>query len=236
MPLDGFSFQWASYQAFFREVGEEPAVGEGSTTYWYAPQAARAIYQRYPAARFILMLRDPADRFFSHYLTTRWTAPLASCRDFFALALERRQGWGFVLDMGQYATNLRRFLEYFPRDQFSIHLYEDFCSDPNRVCREISSFLGVDADHPVDTSERVNEPMLPRSAALHALRLSWAGSSRLLRIVPDRWREALRRLYREPRSRVIMDVEDRRAIIEYYRDEIVQTSELIGRDLSSWLE
>jgi hypothetical protein len=32
-----------------------------------------------------------------------------------------------------------------------------------------------------------------------------------------------------------MDPADRRAIIDHYRDEILQTSELIGRDLSAWL-
>lgn len=33
-----------------------------------------------------------------------------------------------------------------------------------------------------------------------------------------------------------MDAADRRKVIAYYRGEILQTSDLIGREPSSWLE
>jgi len=32
-----------------------------------------------------------------------------------------------------------------------------------------------------------------------------------------------------------MDAADRRMAIDYYRDEILRTADLIGRDLSAWL-
>ena len=234
-PVNGLALHWDSYQALFDDARDQLAVGEGSTAYWSAPGAPGAIRDRFPAARFILMLRNPADRFFSQYLSMRWSKPLRTCRDCFVLARERHEEWGAVLDLGCYATHLRRFFGYFPRRQFSTHLYEDFCADPQAVCREIFAFLGVDADHPVDVSGRANEPILPRSSILHALRQSIARPYALSTMVPPRWREPLRRLYRKPRSREAMDPADRRAIIDYHRDEILQTSELIGRDLSSWL-
>jgi hypothetical protein len=33
-----------------------------------------------------------------------------------------------------------------------------------------------------------------------------------------------------------MDAADRRMVIDFYRDEIERASELIGRDLSAWLQ
>lgn len=236
LPLDGFAFEWSSYEALFAGLRDELAVGDCSTTYWYAPRAPGAIADRFPDARFVLILRNPADRFFSQYLTTRLNAPLASCREFFAMACDRRDGWGLVLDMGRYATNLKRFFRCFARRQFSIHLYEDFCRDPRSVCMKIFDFLGIDTSHPVDLSARVNEPILPRWPIVQALRARFGSSFPLSGRLPPRLLNTFRGLYFKPRSREAISLADRRAIIDCYRDEILETSALIGRDLTSWLD
>ena len=235
IPDDGFAFDCRSYAALFSYARGEHAIGDCSTTYWYAPRAASAIAERYPDARVVLILRNPADRFFSQYLTTRMSAPLASCRDYFAMARDRTDGWGWVLDMGRYATNLKRFFSHFQRWQFQIHLYEDFCRDPRSVCTSIFEFLGVAADVPIDLTARTNEPRLPRWPALQALRSTLGGSYSLHTRLPRPLSHALRRIYFKPRSRESMSLDDRRIITEFYRDEILETSSLIGRDLTPWL-
>jgi hypothetical protein len=233
-PEHGFALEWPHYEALFRAVRHERAIGEGSVNYWWAPGAPRAIRDRFPDARFVLMLRDPADRLFSQYLAMRWTNPLLTFAEHIALGLERRDGWGIVMDVGRYSTHLERFLGHFPREQFSIHLYEDFCADPAEVCRKILSFLGVDHDQPIDVSRRINAPQLPRWPRLLAL-LRSMGSRGLSRWVPSAWREQFRRVNSGPRSREIMSAADRRVLVEHYRDDIRKTAILIDRDLSAWL-
>ena len=203
--------------------------------YWWAPGAPSAIRERFPDARFVVMLRDPADRLFSQYLVTRWADPLRTLGDYIALGLQRRDGWGVVMDVGHYATHLERFFSHFRREQFSIHLYEDFCADPLAVCRDILAFLGVDPDHPIDVSGRINAPQLPRAPRLHAALRSLGGSRGVSRWVPRQWREPLRRMFRGPRSREVMSAADRRVLLDHYRDEIEKTAKLIDRDLSQWL-
>jgi hypothetical protein len=234
-PDEGFALKWRHYEALFRAVRGERAIGEGSVTYWWAPGAPRAIQGRFPEARFVLILRNPAERFFSQYLATRWAAPRRTFGDCIALGLERRDGWGVVLDVGRYATHLERFFGCFPREQFSIHLYEDFCASPHAVCRAIFAFLGVDPDQPIDVSLRINEPSLPRSPLLHAALLSLGAQRGVLKWVPGPWREPLRGLFRGRRSREVMLPEDRRVLTEHYRSDVEKTAKLIGRDLSSWL-
>jgi hypothetical protein len=46
---------------------------------------------------------------------------------------------------------------------------------------------------------------------------------------------ALRRLYNRGRESFPLDPDDRRMAIDYYRDEILRTADLLGRDLSAWL-
>jgi len=234
-PEHGFALEWADYEALFRGVREQRAIGDGSVSYWLAPGAPGAIRERFPDARFVVMLRNPADRLFSQYLEMRWAHPLRTFDEFLALGLERRDGLGVAMDVGYYATHLERFLSHFPREQFSIHLYEDFSADPRSVCRDIFAFLGVDPDHPVDVSQRINAPQLPRWPRLHAALRSIGATQALWRRVPRRWRERVRGVYSAPRSRQTLSAANRRVVVEHYRYEIQETAKLIDRDLSPWL-
>jgi hypothetical protein len=46
---------------------------------------------------------------------------------------------------------------------------------------------------------------------------------------------ALREFCHRQRRDFAMDPDDRRTMIDYYRDEILCTADPIGRDLSAWL-
>lgn len=233
-PQHGFALEWAHYEALFRDVREERAIGEGSVNYWWAPGAPGAIREKFPDARFVLVLRNPADRLFSEYLAMRWAYPLRAFDEHIALSLGRRDLPGVVMDAGYYATHLERFLSHFPREQFSIHLYEEFSANPQSVCRKIFAFLGVDADHPIDVSQRINAPRLVRWPLLHAV-LSTGAMREIWRRLPRRWRESIRGVYGRHRSLEVMSAADRRVLVEHYRDEIQRTAKLIDRDLSPWL-
>lgn len=230
-PRHGLALEWGDYDALFRDAREQRAIGEGSVSYWWAPGAPAAIRAKFPDARFVVMLRNPADRLFSDYLAMRWAHPLRTFAEHIALKL-RDDGSGMMTDAGNYATHLERFFTHFPREQFSIHCYEDFSANPRSVCREIFAFLDVDPDRAIDVSLRINAPQLPRwprlHAALHKTNAMW-------KWVPSRWRECVRGAYRGSRSQEIMSAADRRVLVEHYREQIQRTAKLIDRDLSVWL-
>jgi hypothetical protein len=84
-------------------------------------------------------------------------------------------------------------------------------------------------------SQRHNETLIPRFPAIHRLRVKLFGDGPAISWLPARVRNAVRRLYKRPPGRVALDADDRRMVIEHYRDEILRTGDLIGRDLSAWL-
>jgi hypothetical protein len=234
-PDEGFALEWPHYEALFRDVRNERAIGEGSVSYWWAHGAPRAIHDRFPDARFVVILRNPADRLFSEYLALRWVYPLRAFDEHIALGPGRRDARGVGIDSGYYATHLERFFTHFRREQFRIHLYEDFCADPRSVCRDVLAFLGVDPDHPIDVSQRINAPRLPRWPRLHVALRSIGATRALWRRMPHGWRERVRGAYTRPRSQEVMSAAHRRMLVEHYRDEIQMTAKLIDRDLSQWL-
>jgi hypothetical protein len=234
--------KWEDYLRLFQNVRDQIAIGEASVSYIWLPSAAPAIHRTLPQARLIFLLRDPAERLYTLYLLALRTAPWTRFRDWVHQAMQakpdRRQGMQrhpIPLDCGLYATHLQRFFDVFPREQIRIYLYESYRADARSVLRDIFGFLGVNADHPIDMSRRHNETMMPRFPALHRLRRRLVGNAPLTAWMPPLAAQALSGFYNRTKGGSVLDPADRRLVIDYYRDEILRTQDLIGRDLSTWL-
>jgi len=237
-PVRYWVTEWDDYVELFRNVRDQIAIGEASASYIWFPSAAPAIRSRLPGARLIFLLRDPAERLFSAYLATLGRDPRVTFRAWVLKAMnDRGQAvhHPVPLDGGLYATHLQRFFDRFPPDQVRVYLYEAFRADAAAVLRDILAFLGVDPDQPIDVSRRHNETMVPRFPALDRLRRRILGNASLTWWLPAPAGRALRELYHRRKRAFPMDPDDRRMVIDYYRDEILRAADLIGRDLSAWL-
>lgn len=234
--------RWDDYVSLFQNVRDHVAIGEASVSYLLFPSAARAIRSTLPGVRLIFLLRDPTERLYSAYLKALRSDPDFTFRSWvlkeMKLSGDRRlevHRFPIPLDGGLYATQLGRFLDVFPRDQVRIYLYESYRAEPRAVLRDILVFLGVDPNHPLDTSRRHNETLVPRFPAITRLRRRFLGNLPLIAWLPAPAGNALRKLYLRTKGGFAIDPNDRRMVIDYYRDEIRRTEDLIGRDLSAWL-
>ncbi|MFL5496388.1 MAG: sulfotransferase family protein [Gemmatimonadales bacterium] len=235
----------ADYQALFKGVKREAAVGEASNLYLYLPAAPEAIAHHLPDVRLIAILRDPAERAYSSYLHMRRDGR-EPC-DSFEAALEEEaarvsQNWEplwHYTGLGFYHAQLREYYGRFPRERIAVYLYDDFEADPQRVVRELFTFLGVDPSFEPDMSVRHKVSGTPRSRALHAI-LTRPNPAKALakRLMPTGLRGQLygavmQRNIREERHGLRDDT--RRTLQRLYQADVQRLSQLIGRDLSRWL-
>jgi hypothetical protein len=233
-----------SYEALFRRVRHEVAVGEASVYYLYSPVAAERIRSLIPGAKLIAMLRNPIDRAYSAFLHNRSDGrePLA---DFAAALAEeeagRRQGfspfWHYKRG-GFYHRHLIPYFERFDATQLRICLYDDFAADSLQVLRDVFRFLEVDDRFVADVSLRYNVSGVPRIKRLQQF-LNARGplKSTLKLLLPSGLRYDVRtrlragNLVKPPLSEGM-----RLQLARAYREDTLRLSERIGRDLSSWLE
>ncbi|MGH2992864.1 MAG: sulfotransferase family protein [Solirubrobacterales bacterium] len=231
------------YRALYAGVADETAVGEASPQYLYSEKAPGRIRHHLPDAKLIAILRDPAERAYSHFLMARREGhePLTD----FARALEAEEGrvranwWiGHYKRMGYYHQQLSRYCDLFEPDQIRVYLYEDLGEDPVGTMRGILRFLGVDESLVPDTYVRHNVSGTPRSRALHTL---ISKPNPLKRAVTPFLPDALRkRIFAGLRDRNLVASPPipeaaREELTEAYRDDVLQLQRLIGRDLSGWL-
>jgi hypothetical protein len=235
--LNYWVFDWDDYLKLFRGARNAKAIGEASVSYFWMPNAASSIRAKIPDARFIFVLRDPAERLFA--LFARHKGLLgdvhSTFQGFFQAALDPRDPGAAHVGVGRYATHLQRFFDAFPKERIRIYLYEDYCADSSAVLRDVFTFLEVDPEQPIDISRRHNQTLVPRLPWLHAARRRLGMDRSATRWLPAGARRWLRTLYRRPLSKSVMSPEDRTMVIDYYRAEIARTADLIDRDLSAWL-
>jgi hypothetical protein len=231
-------FDWDDYRRLFDGVRGEAAIGEGSVSYLSSPAAASGIHARSPHARIIMVLRDPIDRLFSHYIAACAAGVTSAAFVEWAFAerdteASRRPVWGPVW-AGCYATHVRRFMAVFPSAQLRIHLYDDFVHAPHDVYRDLLEFLDVDPTVPLDASARHNVTRVPRFGALthrwvrpvtHFVRGVLPVA--LAKTVAERLRTST---HPGPRA------EERARLMPLVAGEVTELQTMIGRDLSAWLD
>jgi hypothetical protein len=148
------------YLANFPMRGEVPVVGEASPSYLFHPEVPQRARAAVSHAKFIVLLRNPVDRAYSHYqLVVRRGIETLSFEDAIDKEPERLNSsddpasltWRYYsyIKRGLYVDQLKRWMGVFPREQFLIIKSEDFYNNPERVLHQTLAYLGLRPWSPV---------------------------------------------------------------------------------------
>ena len=235
-----------SYRALFDGATAQTAIGEASTLYIYSKKAPERIQHYIPNAKLIAIIRNPVERAFSHYLY--WASQgFEPDTDFdFSKAIQVepqriRDGWSHnwhYIQRGFYCVQLERYFNRFDAGQIGVYLYEDLLKDRLAVARDIFRFLGVDDTFVPNISKTHNQTAVPKNRTLNQL-LNRPNpiKSVLKTILPTKLRQRIAdRLKKRNQGKPELSPKIRRQLIEVYREDILKLQDLIGRDLSNWLE
>jgi len=238
--FQAFISDWEKYKRIFQFAAGKKAVGEMTNAYLYSTQAAKNISQKFPDAKIIMILRNPVERLFSHYLMDLRTGYEA---ENFLPSLKKDmssevKGWGIsnlYLELGMYHEQVKRYLDNFPAEQVKIFLYNDFKKDAGLVLKEISRFLEVDSSFQFDISRSYNTASVPKTKWLGKFVQRNRGINFLKSRLPKQWNTRLKKILFTSRNKPEMTGEERKFVADLYKEDIKKLSLLINTDLSSWM-
>lgn len=227
------------YVALFNNAGGEKAIGEATTAYLDYPFTAERTKTLIPDVKLIAILRDPADMAHSHVMYNKRLfyenlPTLELCVEQEESRVDEDFSTRFkYLGKGFYYQHLRRYLDFFPKHQMKVVLFEEFKHNPDRVLKDIFSFLEVNETFTPDTSIKYNTSGTWRNGTVkQIMQLGQPLVKVLQKRLPPRLVSQI--------GRTIMKSEaskpyTRQFLIDHYRQDILLLQELLDQDLSAWL-
>ncbi len=240
---DKITFRTKDYLDLFGDCPDHSRAGEATTAYLHDPEAPANAFKEIPWARLVAILRHPVDRAYSQWLHLLQEG-FETVDDFeSAWNLERdrkEKGWRsawLYRERGFYASQLERWLSYYPREQLLVVFYEDWLNNPldtlNLVCKHLSV---ANPDCPKLTRENVSSRQ-PRWQWLHhhmvgdnTLR-KWA-QHRLPLWARDAITRSIGKMNLKPGPRIDASLRARLAVT--YHDDIDRLEALTGHHLGHW--
>lgn len=196
--------EWYEQQFTPRPVHQQ--LGEATPIYMYDRRARERMIQALPDVRLLIMLRNPVDRAYSHFLHARslgreTAASFEDALENEKLRLPRdtrsaRRLYSYV-DRGHFADQLEPLDAAYGRDRVHVMLLEDLKTDRVATLDGAFRFLDIDAA-PASTIE-------------------------------ERWANRQQESAESP-----MRAETRAELAEHYRPYNKRLAKRLGRDLSHW--
>jgi hypothetical protein len=229
----------SAYLRLYSHASGHSVIGDASPSYLWHPKVPQRIRAEVPHAKIAVILRDPVERAYSHYLMDYREG--AQNKPFYEALLvdmnRREKGWGvsyLYYELGLYAAQVQRYLETFEAERLKVLMFDDFRRDAKAVLREIAEFLGLDPNplaH-VDTSRKYNAYAAPRNQYLR--RVAGANLSRMLgQALMPHWLGAFifERIFLKHAPKPPLDPRARELLCSLYDPELDRLEKLLGRRL-----
>ena len=243
------------WKTYFSHWKGERLIGDASHRNLYHSHVAERIRSVSPHAKFLVLLREPVERAWSHWwhMFTRCNEPLqfedalrvdlqrvkygiesaprpgmSDPRRSDRLLLQQMGVYRTYLDTGHYDEQLDRYLKIFPKEQFKVYLLEDLKKDGRAVAREIFEFLQVDSRKAAEIDLRPRRQAQDLKWRFRHLRPMLMNFSKM------RGGQGLLKRLRGIRSRPDMPEETRAWLRQHYRAHIDRLEQILQRPLERW--
>ncbi len=236
---------------FSKGAKPDQLVLGGDANAMFVKYGAKRLYETIPKAKLIAILRNPVDRAYSAYCYA--VERLLENRSFEKAIEEELAGYNYswfdsmqkdYLKHGLYAQQLKSILQYYPKEQVSVIIFEEWKKEPVKIMRDLFKFLEIDKNFiPVMRVKNVTKGRY-RSKLIAKL-IHWQAPENIFGkflklIIPFRMRTSLRQKLAEinrgkaPKPDFPDSV--RELLKEYYKNEIKELEEILGRKLTIWYQ
>ncbi|MEO8860027.1 MAG: sulfotransferase [Ginsengibacter sp.] len=241
------------YLQSFQYAGEGKLIGEASVWYLFSKTAAAEIKSFSPAAKIIIMLRNPAEMLPSLHSQNLYNGneDTKNFKKALDLDVERKIGKSlpesidfFALpsyfDSALYFEQVKRYLDIFGKANVQIILYDDFIKNTQQIFLDTLKFLNLGSDTKIQFSV-INPNKKVKLFGLHKfLKSPPKKIKKIVRIVlpakkiRHKIMLTLFKLNSAEQKRKDMNEALRKELITFYKDDIQKLGKLINRDLSNW--
>lgn len=229
------------YLDLFKDAGDSRIAGEASTVYLYLYEETikniKKYHPHWKELKIIIIIRDPAERAFSHYLNDRAGGLLNFPFEEVIEKWKSRQLSKYYnyIDYGFYYNQIKSYKDTF--DQVRVYLFENLEVNSKQLVHDLLEFLGVDSSFNIETSLKHNVSVGDKNKLLGKLIYKQNLLKELIKkFLPAGARTSIRNKILESFAhKSQLEGSNRKLLKEIYREDILKLQDLIHKDLTQWL-
>ena len=238
-------------KTYFKDINNESIIIDFTPTYLYYKLCAERIFDSLgPNVKFVIILRNPVDRAYSHYNHSKRDGhEVSSFEDAIKLENERiekfRDKNDFLSELrcsyisqGLYFEMISAYLKYFDLNNFFIINFEsEVVQNLDQTLLKLSKFLKIDLSN-LDYEIHSNKSGKPKYKLLQNIITNNNLFRKILKmIVPQKQRQIIRNkiknFNKEDFVYLQLSEEKRRQLFEkYFRKDIMKLENLIGKKMN----
>ena len=213
--------------------------GDSSVSYLFYEDVPHKIITYNPDAKIIIMLRNPIDRAFSHYLMDY---SLGLISESFETIIQKQSKhknanlfYQQYIQVSEYSKQIKRYLEVFSKENIHFIDYEDFKNDSSDVVNSVFLFLGVNDDFQPYLKKKYNTYTAPKNSLIRYVYSFVACRKMVANILSKNLSKTIRNLlFRSDKKPQLTEL-TRNFLIKHFESDVRELSELLNKDFTKWI-
>ena len=229
------------YHSLFNLERDDSILGEASVSYLFYEDVPAKIKQYNKHAKIIIVLRNPIERAYSHYLMD---FRLGLVQNTFEEIIYRGSSvskdfelhYQQYIEVSQYFSQIERYLKIFGKENIHIIDYEDLQKDQEAVLKNIFLFLEVETDYQANIKKEYNTFSMSKYSIIN-----WFYSFFLFRrivkfILPKKILKIITTFFFQKNKKPILSFDTRFYLQNLFKKDIQQLGVILNKDFSKWIK
>jgi hypothetical protein len=222
------------YNDFISNKHNKSLIGDVTPSYFGDEKVPERINYFFPKIKIIIILRNPIDRLFSHYKLNEGNSNNEeSFSSYYKRKLNENEA-GNSVEEGIYIKHIESYLKYFKKEQITVMFYKDLKEKPNQFYSKILKSIGVNNVEfsPKMLDQKVNSWSIKKhhskSKFLYILMLA------MKKYKLFNFSKRIERLNSHKKHRNNIEENDRKFLLNFYMDSIVELEKYLKINLDRW--
>ncbi len=227
------------YYALFQ--GEDIRLrGEASVSYLFYEDVPQRIIKYNAHAKIIIMLRNPIERAFSHYLMDYRLGLISESFETIIQNQLKSSRYNLFYQqyilVSEYAPQVKRYLAAFPKENIHFIYYEDFKEHTATIVNNVFLFLGIDDSFKPFLQKKYNIYSQPKNRIIRYFYSFFYLRQVLSFIFSRNLMNRIRRLLFSNGVKPELSESTRCDLKRYYTSDVRYLSRLLNKDLTKWIK
>lgn len=228
------------YYSLFNVKGKNVIFGEASVSYLFYKNVASDIKKYNVNAKIIIMLRNPIDRAFSHYLMDYRLGLVSDSFEeiIYKTSVNKKAHLYYqqYIQISEYAKQIARYYKEFDADKIMLIDYEDFKKDVGKIVKSVYNFLGINEEYRAEINKKHNTFTMPKNKLIRFIYSFVFIRNILTFLFPESLVKSIRSVLFKQNKKPKLSDDTREYLKHFFKDDIMEVSQLLHKDFSKWIK